>query len=51
MSKNYWQLRRLQYRALGKLCAHVDEAIAPITFVAIANNLLSVCIQLMKSLL
>lgn len=50
MSEDYWELRRAQYRELGLLCTKVDEAIAPITTIALANNLYYICIQLMNSM-
>lgn len=50
MSEDYWELRRAQYRSLGKLCERVDQFMSPITTIALANNLFFVCIQMMKSM-
>lgn len=49
MSDRYWEICRIQYQTLGDLCQDVDASIAPITVIALGNNLYFICVQLLWS--
>lgn len=50
MSEQFWAVRRVQYRRLCNLVLFVDKHISHIIFVSVANNLLFVCSQLLRTL-
>ncbi|XP_037940356.1 gustatory receptor 5a for trehalose-like [Teleopsis dalmanni] len=49
-SESFWTTSREQYRSICDLVEDVDDAISGITMISFANNLYSVCLQLLKSM-